>query len=99
MHGGFSKGRALLLNFITALSAVLGVLLAFVLGASVENVHFYLIPIAIGMFIYIAGSDLIPEINKHNQKLSSSLLQILMFVLGAGLMFALLFVEGHAHVH
>lgn len=86
------------MNFLTALSAVLGVVATFLLGTWVEGLHTILVPIAIGMFIYIAGSDLIPEVNKHNQKLASSLLQIGMFMLGAGVMFMLLFV-GHHHAH
>jgi len=93
VHWGYKKGKAILLNFLTALSAVLWVILTFILGTKVENVHLYLIPIAIGMFIYIAGSDLIPEINKHNQKISTSLLQILMFIIGTIIMFCLLYLE------
>jgi hypothetical protein len=42
------------MNFIVAMSAVLGVVLTFAVGKSVENIHLYLTPIAIGMFIYIA---------------------------------------------
>ncbi len=97
VHGGYEKKKALVMNFLTALSAVLGVVATFLLGTLVEGLHTMLVPIAIGMFIYIAGSDLIPEVNKHNQKLSSSLFQIGMVVLGAGVMFLLLFLEHHHH--
>lgn len=93
VHGGYKKWRAILLNFLTALSAVLGVVLTFLIWIRIENIHEYLIPIAIGMFIYIAWSDLIPEINKHNQKIGTSLLQILMFILGAFVMYLFLFIE------
>jgi zinc and cadmium transporter len=48
------------------------------------------------MFLYIAGSDLIPELHKQ-EKLSESLIQILMFVVGAGLMMSLTFVEISPH--
>lgn len=93
VHWGYKKGKAIFLNFLTALSAVLWVVLAFILWGHIEGVHLYLIPVSIWMFIYIAWSDLIPEINKHNQKLLTSLLQILMFILWSGVMFALLFLE------
>ncbi len=99
IHGGFKKGKALLMNFLTALSALLGLGMTFFLGQWVENLHRYLLPIAMGMFIYIAGSDLIPEVNKHNQKLTASLIQIFMFILGVGVMFGLLFLEAHHHAH
>ena len=87
------------MNFLTALSALLGLGMTFFLGQWVENLHRYLLPIAMGMFIYIAGSDLIPEVNKHNQKLTASLIQIIMFILGVGAMFGLLFLEAHHHAH
>lgn len=97
IHDGYSKKKALFLNFLSALSAVLGLVLAFSLGEAVEEIHTLLIPIAMGMFIYIAGSDLIPEIHKHKKSMKSSLLQIMMFLLGVGIMFVLLLFEGHSH--
>lgn len=93
VHWWYKKKKALFMNFIVALSAVLWVLLTFWIWKGVENIHLYLTPIAIWMFIYIAWSDLIPEINKHNTKLSMSLLQILMFILWCFVMFALLWLE------
>ena len=93
VHGWYKKTKALFMNFIVALSAILGVLLTFLIWKNAEDIHYYLIPIAIGMFIYIAWSDLIPEINKHNTKLSISLLQILMFLLWCVVMFLLLRLE------
>src|SRR3989344_4114104 len=82
LHGGFSKGKALLLNFASALVAVLGVVAVFLLGDAIGNIEEILVPIAIGGFIYIAGSDLIPELQKHSDKLSRSLLQLIAFILG-----------------
>ena len=92
IHGGFTRAKAILLNFLTALTAVLGVIFALILNNFVENVEGYLISLAIGGFLYIAGSDLIPEL--HNEtKISVSLLQILAFVLGICVMACLLFLE------
>lgn len=98
IHGGYSKKKALLLNFLVALSAVAGVIIALTLGHFAHDLQIVLVPIAMGMFIYIAGSDLIPEINKHNYQLKASLLQIGLFVLGVAVMWGLLFI-GHAHAH
>lgn len=81
VHGGFSKKRALLLNFVTAMTAVIGVILAFVLYRYVDGMVAMLIPFAAGTFIYIAGSDLIPELHKEN-KLSQTLPQLAFFLLG-----------------
>ena len=97
IHSGYSKKKALLLNFLSALSAILGTIIALIVGGVAHDLQVVLVPIAMGMFIYIAGSDLIPELHKHNHQFRASLVQILMFILGIGVMFGLLFLEGHSH--
>lgn len=92
LHGGFSKGKALLFNFLTALTAIFGVIVALVLGSFVENITLFLIPFAAGGFIYIAGSDLIPELNKE-MGVKKSFIQLVSFVLGIGVMMLFLFME------
>jgi len=94
IHGGFSKAKALLLNFATALTAVLGVVVALLVSSYVENLTLFLVPFAAGGFIYIASADLIPEMHK-TVKISRSLLQFLFFTLGIGVMFLVLLVEHH----
>ena len=92
VHGGFSKTKALLLNFLTALCSFLGVLIVFFLNNRIANIETIFTSIAVGGFIYIAGSDLIPELHKES-KVKTSLLQILFFVLGAAILAALLLIE------
>ena len=75
VHGGFSKKKALFLNFMTALTAVLGVILGFFLYNQIEGLAILIAPFSAGMFIYIAGSDLIPELNRE-ENLGKSLLQL-----------------------
>jgi len=65
LHGGFTKKKALFFNFITALTAVAGGILALIIGSRTEHLTSFLIPFAAGSFIYIAGSDLIPELHKE----------------------------------
>jgi len=93
IHGGFTKTKALLLNFVSALFALLGAIIALLLKNTVANLESILVPIAIGGFIYIAGSDLIPELHKHSDKLSKSFIQLIAFVIGILLMALLLLVE------
>lgn len=93
IHGGFTKGKALLLNFASALVALLGVVFVFLLGGVSENLELILVPIAAGGFIYIAGSDLIPELHKHSDSWKRSLLQFIAFAVGIGVMAALLLLE------
>lgn len=92
LHGGFSKKRALLMNFLTALTALLGTVVSLVIGSFVESFGMYLLPITAGGFLYIAGSDLIPEMHKET-KLSKSIMQLLFVFLGIGVMLGMLYFE------
>ncbi len=93
LHGGFSKGKALALNFVSALFAVLGAVITLWVGGIVSQIETMLIPFAVGGFIYIAGSDLIPQLHKHGGKISQSILQLIAFVLGILVMAALVLLE------
>jgi len=92
LHGGFSKFKALFFNFITALTAVAGAIFALLISSYVENITTFLIPFAAGTFIYIAGSDLIPELHKE-VKVGKSLMQFIAIVLGVVVMLGLLLLE------
>ncbi|MBI2522885.1 ZIP family metal transporter [Candidatus Woesearchaeota archaeon] len=89
LHGGFSKTKALFFNFVTALTAVFGAVVSLLLSSIVGNITTFLIPFAAGTFIYIAGSDLIPELHKE-VKVEKSLLQLIAIVLGVLVMLSLL---------
>ncbi|MFA9288716.1 MAG: ZIP family metal transporter [Weeksellaceae bacterium] len=92
IHGGFSRTKALFYNFSTALTAILGTVLALIIGTRVEAMTTYLIPFAAGSFIYIAGSDLIPELHKETG-LRKGILQSIAFMLGIGVMYLLISLE------
>lgn len=89
VHGWFSKKKALTINFLTALSAVLGVIIALVLWNYIGGLTSFLVPFAAGSFIYIAGSDLIPELHKKNW-MQQTFRQLIFFLLGIGVMLCLL---------
>ena len=92
IHGGFTKSKALAVNFFSACAAFLGAILTLILQNKISNLEFILVPIAIGGFIYIAGADLIPQLHKHSDKLSKSFLQLLSFIIGIALMALLLLI-------
>ena len=79
IHSGWTKIKALLFNFVSGLAAILGGLLAYILSNSV-NLDFIL-PFAAGNFIYIACSDLIPEV-KHHEKMKTNIIHFSAFILG-----------------
>ena len=88
IHAGFSKGRALLLNFASAAASFLGVGLVIFLGSLSDYSLAVLSGFAAGNFLYLAGSDLIPELHK-NRDLKSSFIQFLGIVIGVAVMFLL----------
>ncbi len=93
LHGGFTKAKALMLNFLSALTAVLGAIIALLLQSRIEHLELVIVPFTIGGFIYIAGSDLIPELHKESHNIKKGILQTLAFILGILAMAALLFLE------
>jgi len=93
IHGGFNRSRALLFNFSTALTAVFGAIVALSLGFPTQGFTPFLIPFAAGNFIYIAGSDLIPELRKEEPEPLESALQLAALVLGVLILFSLVFLE------
>jgi len=92
LHAGYTRKRALWLNFLSALTAVLGTLVAFMLGEAGESFTNWVLPIAAGGFIYIAVADLIPELHK-TKKINHSFFQLLALILGVVLMVGLVFLE------
>ncbi len=88
LHSGFSKIKALSYNFLISLTAFLGAILTFFIGPLIENFTYYIIPITAGGFLYIASSDLIPELHKETNP-SKSFLYLIGIILGILIMFLL----------
>jgi len=92
VFGGISKGRALLYNFLTAIMAMAGGILGFFLLVQMESVSVYLLGLATGGFLYIAASDLLPEIKKETN-VTKSIFNFVIIFLGIFLMYLLTFLE------
>lgn len=90
IYGGYTRKKALLANFLIALTAVLGSV--FTLIFTTNELITFLIPFAAGSFIYIATADLIPELHKQ-VKFKQSLVQLVLFIMGILVMAALLILE------
>ncbi|MBU1046695.1 ZIP family metal transporter [Patescibacteria group bacterium] len=86
IHAGFEKKKALIMNYAVALFVLFGALVGYFLSSILENIVLYLVPFAAGGFIYIAASDLIPEIRKE-ENFKKSIASFLFFILGIILMF------------
>lgn len=88
VYGGMKRTKALLLNFLSALVVVFGGIAGFFLSERIGDSIVFLLPFAAGNFIYIAASDLIPEI-KHNKTSQNSVTCFFLFLLGIILMLLL----------
>ncbi len=92
VHGGLSVKKALGFNLLSAITAIIGAILSLAIGPHVQGYTIALVPITAGGFIYIAGSDLLPEL-QHDVKVGRSLLQFALILFGIGIMAALVLIE------
>lgn len=90
IYSGLSRTKALLWNFASGLLSVLGVVFFFIFENTFEDIEKYLLAFIAGVFIYIASTDLFPEIHK-NKKID--LLQIAALLIGVGLMYGMTVLE------
>lgn len=88
LYAGFSKTRALLFNALTGMTAILGTLLALSIGSRLRSFSNAILPIAAGGFLYIAGSDLLPELIRE-EKPRNSLHQLIAMAIGVAIIFCL----------
>lgn len=86
LYAGFGKRKALLYNVATSLTAFLGLLSSILLYTYISQFTSILIPFSAGNFIYIAGSDLVPELQKE-EKTKRSILQLTGIFLGLSLLY------------
>jgi len=90
IYGKHKKPKALLYSFLAQSTCIIGGVIGYFLSAKAEVFSHFLLPFAAGGFIYIAASDLIPEMHRlHEGNLKRALLSIIPFLSGIGLMLAL----------
>jgi zinc and cadmium transporter len=92
VHAGLTPRRALVFNFASALSAVAGAIIALLLEDAIGGVARPLLALSAGAFIYIAGSDLIPEMHRETE-VRVGVLQFVGITAGFAVMAALLAIE------
>ncbi|MEM3463765.1 MAG: ZIP family metal transporter [Candidatus Bathyarchaeia archaeon] len=88
VYGGLTKSRALAYNFVSALTAVAGALAAYCSAPLIQGMDAFMVPFAAGGFIYIAATDLMPELHKR-KSIKESLTQLTALLIGISLMSAL----------
>jgi zinc and cadmium transporter len=89
VRAGLKPRRALMLNLFTALAAIVGAIVTLVAASRIDDLERVLVPLTAGAFVYIASTDLLPELHKEPQ-LGRSLVQLAGVLAGVGVMAALL---------
>jgi len=82
IHSGFSVKKAMLFNFISACFAILGTASIIFVSFDKDTLLKFAIPFTAGSFLYIAGSDLIPDLHKQHSSVSKSIVQLIFILLG-----------------
>jgi zinc and cadmium transporter len=94
IYGGFKKKKAIILNFIVAATAIIGGIIGFIISRAIDEATIFLLPFAAGGFIYIAATDLIPEIKKELDY-KKYLITLIIFIFGILLMWFIKIYFGH----
>jgi len=94
VHGGWKRGWALVYNFLSGLTFLLGGLLVYAVSADIDVA--FLVPFAAGNFIYIGAADLIPEIKK-GRDVRANLAHFAAFCGGLGILLAIRLWLPHGH--
>ncbi len=68
LAAGKGRKEVLIATSLIGLTTVFGVLLFYFVGTAIGFTVAYALPIACGVTIYVAASDLIPEVNHHGGK-------------------------------
>jgi len=89
LHGGYSKRKALLLNALSSLSTVPAAVLAYYALETVRPAIPYVMAFSAASFLYIALTDLYPELHGR-VGLGSAVRQFLLMLAGIGTMILVL---------
>ncbi len=94
IYGGFTKKKALIYNLISGLIALLGGLIALILTSTLVTFNLFILAFSGGGFIYLACTELMPELLKQKD-LKKSLLQAVILISGIILIIFLILILPH----
>lgn len=96
LHSGYTRTRALLLNFLTGIATLLGALIGYYALSMLEGWTPVLLGVAGASMLYVALSDLIPGLHKR-AKIGETLQQLVLIGLGIGSVALVGYAIGHGH--
>lgn len=98
LYSGLPKKKALLFNFLATGAAVFGTVVGLVLAEEVEGFAHFIIPFAVGNFIYIAACNLAPQLHRHCT-LKDTMLHLAGIIFGVVIIVLVtLYAPAHGHV-
>jgi zinc transporter ZupT len=74
VSAGFSKKQALIWNFVSACTCILGTIIGLGLGEINEDVNAYILALIAGGFLYISLADMVHELT-HSKGFDQTLIQ------------------------
>lgn len=92
LYAGYTKKKALIMNFLISLTALFGGVVGLFLSKSITAFSSIMVAFTAGGFIYIATSDLIPEMKK-DIGIKKTSIQLIGLLLGIGIMLLMIFLE------
>ncbi|MFW9915241.1 MAG: ZIP family metal transporter [Candidatus Thorarchaeota archaeon] len=95
LHAGMSRSQALVANFMSGLTALIGGFLALWL-VGIADFDLYILAFAAGGLIYLGAAELVPEMQKE-QNNRKALIQLVMFAIGMFSMLGVAILTPHSH--
>lgn len=83
LEGGYSRGKAMVLNGLSSIATLPGALLAYFWLGEARTVVPYILALSAASFIYIAAADLIPGLHRQATA-AASMLQLSLLLAGIG---------------
>ncbi|MEX0869999.1 MAG: ZIP family metal transporter [Candidatus Spechtbacterales bacterium] len=98
LNAGLERKKVFMLNLGAALTNPLGAIIAFFAFSFIDGITPYALAVAMGVFIYIALSDLIPALH-HNEEHKHDIGQLAVLIGGVALMFYVSTVLSLGHIN
>ncbi|MDP2637299.1 MAG: ZIP family metal transporter, partial [bacterium] len=86
LHKGVSRSMVILINVLSAAAAFVGALLTFAFGNFLEGAIPMFLALTAGFFIYIATSDIMPEI-QYERNRKAGLIKSAVLLLGVAALY------------
>lgn len=97
LHSGMSKKKAVIFNLFSAATAIVGAIVGLVFANQIHGFNEFIIPFAAGNFLYIAATNLMPQLHRHC-KMKDTFIHLFAICIGIGIV-VLVTIYGPSHGH